>query len=153
MLLLLTGSIPIFANDKVLGIIVELASGERLEYRVADNPTFVFDGAMITLTAADASVEYAPADLLKVAPGEVKNVSNRVEEQPSSSSNMKVKAGFVRLSGFAAGTVVKIYAVSGSLLKIFHVGSDGTLVILISSLPQGISIIQANNQFIKITRK
>ena len=150
--LLTLGGLCSYAQDKVPGIIVELANGQKVEYRLADNPKFVFDGQTIKLTAEGVAVEYTPSELAKVTTGEVENVTG-IEELKSQQGDIKVEAGFARLSGFTAGEAVKIYSIGGSLVATHHVESDGSLVIPIFSLPFGISIIKANQQTIKITRK
>ena len=146
------GSIFSFAQDKVPGIIVELSSGTKVEYRLSNNPKFVFDGQTITLTADGVKVEYTPSELAKVTNGEVENATG-IEELRSQQVDIKVEAGFVRLNGFGAGEEVRVYSVGGNLVATHYVESDGSLVIPISSLPSGISIIKTNQQTIKITRK
>ena len=69
--LLALGGLYSYAQDKVPGIIVELANGQKVEYRLADNPKFVFDGQTIKLTAESVAVEYTPSELAKVTTGEV----------------------------------------------------------------------------------
>ena len=150
--LLALGGLYSYAQDKVPGIIVELANGQKVEYRLADNPKFVFDGQTIKLTAEGVAVEYTPSELAKVTTGEVENATG-IEELRSQQGDIKVEAGFVRLNGFGAGEAVRVYSVSGNLVGTHYVESDGSLVIPIFSLPSGISIIKANQQTIKITRK
>ena len=150
--LLALGGLYSYAQDKVPGIIVELANGQKVEYRLADNPKFVFDGQTIKLTAEGVAVEYTPSELVKVTTGEVENATG-IEELRSQQGDIKVEAGFVRLNGFGAGETVRVYSVGGNLMGTHYVESDGSLVIPISSLPSGISIIKTNQQTIKITRK
>ena len=150
--LLTLGGLCSYAQDKVPGIIVELANGQKVEYRLADNPKFVFDGQTITLTADGVQVEYTPSELAKVTTGDVENATG-IEELRSQQGDIKVEAGFVRLNGFGAGEAVRVYSVGGNLMGTHYVESDGSLVIPIFSLPSGISIIKTNQQTIKITRK
>ena len=150
--LLTLGGLCSYAQDKVPGIIVELANGQKVEYRLADNPKFVFDGQTIKLTAEGVAVEYTPSELVKVTTGEVENATG-IEELRSQQGDIKVEEGFVTLNGFGAGEAVRVYSVGGNLMGIHYVESDGSLVIPIFSLPFGISIIKANQQTIKITRK
>jgi len=145
------GSIFSFAQDKVPGIIVELANGQKVEYRLADNPKFVFDGQTITLTADGVQVEYTPTELAKVMTGEVE--ATGIVETEKQSGDIKVEAGFVRLKGFSAGEAVHVYSVSGTQVASYQISSDGSLLIPVSALPSGISIIKTNQQTIKITRK
>lgn len=150
--LLTVGSFYSYAQDKVPGIIVELANGQKVEYRLADNPKFVFDGQTIKLTAEGVAVEYTPSELVKVTTGEIEGATG-IEELETQSGDIKVEAGFARLSGFIAGEAVRIYSIGGTLVATHHIGSDGSLLIPISTLPSGISIIKTNLQTIKITRR
>ena len=146
------GGLCSYAQDKVPGIIVELANGQKVEYRLADNPKFVFDGQTITLTADGVQVEYTPSELAKVMTGDVEGATGIVETEKQS-GDIKVEAGFARLSGFTAGEAVRVYSIGGSLVTTRYIESDGSLVIPISTLPSGISIIKTNQQTIKITKR
>ena len=150
--LLTLGGLCSYAQDKVPGIIVELANGQKVEYKLSDNPKFVFDGQTITLTADGVKVEYIPSELAKVMTGEVEGTTG-IEEMETQSGDIKVEAGFARLRGFTAGEAVRVYSIGGSLVTTRYIESDGSLVIPISTLPSGISIIKTNQQTIKITRR
>lgn len=149
---LLLGGVNGYAQDKVPGIIVELANGQKVEYKLSDNPKFVFDGQTITLTADGVKVEYIPSELAKVMTGDVEGATGIVETEKQS-GDIKVEDGFVRLKGFSAGEAVHVYSVSGTQMASYQISSDGSLVIPVSALPSGISIIKTNQQTIKITRK
>ncbi|MBP3260237.1 MAG: hypothetical protein J6M01_03960 [Prevotella sp.] len=142
-----------YAQDKVPGIIVELSSGAKVEYRLADNPKMVFDGQTIKLTAEGVAVEYTPSELLKVTPGEVADISSGIDEVVPMQGDIKMEAGLVRLTGFTNSEAVRVYTVGGSLTATYQTSTAGSLIIPISSLPSGISIIKINEQTIKITRR
>lgn len=142
-----------YAQDKVLGIIVELKSGQKVEYRLVDNPKFVHNGNTVVLSAVGVEIEYTPTDLLKVTTGMVDGISSGVDDVSFSEESIKVEGGFVRLCGFTPNDAVDVYSLSGMLITNYHVQSNGSLVIPISSLPKGVSIIKANKQSIKITRR
>ena len=141
--LLALGGLYSYAQDKVPGIIVELANGQKVEYRLADNPKFVFDGQTIKLTAESVAVEYTPSELAKVTTGEVENATG-IEELRSQQGDIKDEAGFVRLNGFGAGEAVRVYSVGGNLVATHYVESDGSLVIPIFSAFIAISAIKAD---------
>ncbi len=151
-LLFVLGKMNSFAQDKVKGIIVELSSGKKMEFRLDDHPKLVFDGQTIKLTADGVQVEYAPLDLMKLTMGQVSNVSSGIEERTSAQNDIKVEAGFVRLNGFKEGDSIAVYSSNGAKLAEYRIGFNGSLVIPISSLPTGISVIKTNKQFIKILR-
>lgn len=145
------GSLNGYAQDKVPGITVELTTGEKVEYRLMDNPKLMFDGQTITLTADGVSVEYLPFELAKVTPSEVKGISSGIDELIPQTGNINVESGFVRLSGFKDGETVRVYSVGGTLISNYKT-LNGSLVIPISMLPSGITIIKINQQKIKITK-
>lgn len=142
-----------FAQDKVQGIIVELSTGEKVEYRLVDHPKLVFDGETITLTANGVMVEYNPAELLKVTTGEVDNTGNDIADIVANKGDITFESGFVRLRSFTAGTIVNAYTIGGTEIASWHIADDGTLAIPIASLPQDITIIKIINQSIKITKR
>lgn len=151
--LLTVGSIYGYAQDKVPGIIVELSSGAKVEYRLADNPKMVFDGQTIKLTAEGVAVEYTPTELVKVTPSEVADINSGLGEVVAKQGDIKVEAGFVKLMGFAVNEAVRVYSVGGSLTATYYTSADGLLVIPVSTLPSGISIIKISKQSIKITKR
>lgn len=124
-----------------------------MEYRLVDNPKFVHNGNTVVLSAVGVEIEYTPTDLLKVTTAMVDGISSGVDDVSFSEESIKVEGGFVRFRGFEANDAVDIYSFSGMLIANDHVNSDGSLIIPISSLPKGVSIIKANKQSIKITRR
>jgi hypothetical protein len=141
------------AADKVPGAIIELSSGKTVEIALTDNPKMTFDGTTVKRTAVNVNVEYTPAEIAKVTIGEVESPVSGISTVETSQATISVEGGFVRLSGFSANEAVKIYTLSGVETSSFETDASGSLAISISSLPQGISIIKASNQIIKITRK
>lgn len=141
------------AADKVPGAIIELSSGKTVEIALTDNPKMTFDGTTVKLTAVNVNVEYTPAEIAKVTIGEVESSVSGISSMETSQATISVEGGFVRLSGFSANEAVKVYTLSGVETSSFETDASGSLAISISSLPQGISIIKASNQIIKITRK
>ena len=141
------------AADKVPGAIIELSSGKTVEIALTDNPKMTFDGTTVKLTAVNVNVEYTPAEIAKVTIGEVESSVSGISSMETSQATISVEGGFVRLSGFSANEAVKVYTLSGVETSSFETDASGSLAISISSLPQGISIIKASNQIIKITKK
>lgn len=146
------GQMKAFSQDKVKGVIVEFCSGKKMEFRLDDHPKFVYDGKTIKLTADGVLVEFVPLDLLKLTMGEVSNVNSGIGEQTSEKNDIKVDANFIRLNGFITGDAVTIYSSNGAKQAEYRIGQDGSLIIPISSLTTGISIIKTNKQSIKILR-
>ena len=150
--LLALSSLHIYAQDKVPGIIVELTSGKKVEYRLSEAPKLVFDGKTITLTTDYVKVEYVPSEIVKVTTGNV-SISSGIDELKVRQETIKLDAGYINLIGFAKGETVRIYSLDGVLITTYRISEEGSLFIPISSLPSGISIIKANQQTIKITKQ
>lgn len=141
-------------TEKVLGIIVELTSGEKVECQLTKKPKLSFDGQKITLTATGVEVEYAVADFAKVTTGMVdEEVTEGISDVTLQQGEVKVSLGFVRFSGFAPNEPVRVFSVAGVLKDTYYTDADGALTLPVANLPQGISIIKANKQSIKITRQ
>lgn len=141
------------AVDKVPGAIIELSSGKTVEIALTDNPKMTFDGTTVKLTAVNVNLEYTPAEIAKVRIGEVDSSASGISSVETSQATMSVEGGFVRLSGFATNESIKVYSFTGVQTGSFETDANGSLVIGISSLPKGISIIKVNQQTIKITRR
>ena len=151
--ILLFGISKGYAQDKVLGIIIEMTNGEKMEYRLVDKPQMTFDGNIIILTAEGVMIEILPTDLQKVTMGDVDNIGSGIKEASISQGLAEVSDGFVRLSGFQSGEAVRVYNAAGIMFADYKTSADGSLMISISSLPSGISIIKTNKQSIKITKR
>ena len=150
---LMIGTIYGYAEDKVLGIIIELTNGKKVEYRLADNPKLAFDGTTIVVTAEGVKLEFTPSELKNVTMGQVENVSSSIEEVAISHGSAELIDGVVRLSGFKAGEEVGIYSAGGIQYAKYNLATDGSLIVSLSSLPSGISIIRINKQTIKISKR
>ena len=142
-----------YAQDKVLGIIIEITNGEKMEFRLVDKPKLSQDGKTIVITADGAKVELTPSELQKVTMGDVENIGSGIAEVAINQSSAEFSDGFVRLSGYLAGEDVRIYNTAGVQSATFKASADGTLTISVSSLPSGISIIKTNKQSIKISKR
>lgn len=145
-------NLQICAQGKVPGIIVELTSGMKVEYKLSDMPKLIFDGNTIILATDDVKVEYMPSEIAKVKTGIV-SVSSGIEELKATRGTIRLEAGYIRLTGFAKAETVRIFNLDGALISTCHTSEEGSLIIPISSLPSGISIIKANQQTIKITKQ
>ena len=142
-----------YAQEKVPSIVVELSNGQKVEYSLDDNPKLLYDGNKITLTTDKVEIEYLPSELAKVTNEEVENVSNGIKDLQKEAGQIKLDGSFIRLCGFPAGENVRVCNLGGTLLSNHHVSIDGSLVIPLSSLPKGISLIKTNKQSIKITKR
>ena len=152
-LLAIVSNTRCLGHEKVQGIIVELSSGEKMEYRLKDHPKMTYDGQTIKLTADGVSLSYTPSEITKVTTGEVDDVSNGIEELKSSTGEISINTGFVRLSGFQPNESVRVYSMDGKIRTNYQTLADGSLVISLSNLPLGISIIKVNKETIKITKR
>ena len=152
-LLAIVSYIRCYSQEKVQGIIVELTSGEKMEYQLADHPKMVYDGQTVKLTTDGVSLSYTPSEIAKVTTGEVDDESSGIEELKSFTGEININSGFVRLSGFQSNESVRIYSMDGTIRATYYTHSDGSLVVPLSSLQSGISVIRVNKETIKISRR
>lgn len=149
--LFIVGTIQGFAKDNVQGIIIQLSSGEKVECMLSDNPKMVFDGTTVTITAANLNLKVTPSEIKKVMMGTVDDTSG-IDDAKLNSSVFELNEDYIRLSGFTSCEEIKVYSASGVLYGAYRTSTDGNLILPMSSLPTGISIIKSNKQSIKISK-
>ena len=152
-ILLFLEDMYVSAQNMVPAIIVELSSGKKVEFLLADKPKIVFDGQTIKLTANGIYIEYTPTEFVKVSTGEIQSNDSGIEELIPHHENIVVEAEFICLKGFNSGDTVRIYSVEGNLTALYQISTNGSISIPISTLPSDVFIIKTNKQSIKMIKK
>ena len=153
LILILFAAERTFAQDRVMGIVIELCSGRRIEYCLTDHPKLMFDGKVIELVTDESIVEYTPNEFVKLTLDEVTRVSNSLMDGVSLKNEIKLEADNIHFNGFKAGDAIEVFTINGIYYTTYYVEADGAFSIQISSLPQGYSVIKVNKQSIKILRR
>lgn len=151
LVLLGMGGIKAEAQSSVKGIVIEMAGGKRTEYALTETPKLTYNDNTVTLTTTKGSVEFTATDIVKVVLTDIRATS--IDAVETEQRSFQLSNDEVRMSGLAADEIVKLYNVGGKLLSTWRAASSGELIIKLSDLKQGIYIIKANQQSLKVTRK
>lgn len=151
LVLLGMGGIKAEAQSSVKGIVIEMAGGKRTEYALTETPKLTYNDNTVTLTTTKGSVEFTATDIVKVVLTDIRATS--IDAVETEQRSFQLSNDEVRMSGLAADEIVKLYNVGGKLLSTWRTASSGELIIKLSDLKQGIYIIKANQQSLKVTRK
>lgn len=128
-----------------------MAGGKRTEYALTETPKLTYNDNTVTLTTTKGSVEFTATDIVKVVLTDIRATS--IDAVETEQRSFQLSNDEVRMSGLAADEIVKLYNVGGKLLSTLRAASSGELIIKLSDLKQGIYIIKANQQSLKVTRK
>lgn len=139
-------------QDKVQGIIIDLATGESVEITLADNPKITYDGNNIKIVSETIDVQYTLSELSKVRMGDVDN-STDISNVANTEGNIEFNRDFLRFSGYDVNEEIKIFSISGTLMSTHKVSTYGTTTISLDSFPKGIYLISVKNETIKINKK
>lgn len=151
LVLLGMGGIKAEAQSSVKGIVIEMAGGKRTEYALTETPKLTYNDNTVTLITTKGSVEFTATDIVKVVLTDIRATS--IDAVETEQRSFQLSNDEVRMSGLAADEIVKLYNVGGKLLSTWRAASSGELIIKLSDLKQGIYIIKANQQSLKVTRK
>lgn len=144
---------PFMANaqENVQGIIVELKNGDKVEFKLSENPKFTFDGAKVVIKTEETEIIYSPTDILKVKLGSADPSSN-INNLKKDDIQIEYYKDYVLIRSLRKGDEVNVYSVSGALLKSYRV-DETNVNIPLSNLPKGVSVIRVNKLYLKIIKK
>lgn len=140
------------AKDKVEGIIIELSSGNKLEFKLSDNPKFIYNGGNIVLKTNEVELKYSPSEIIKVVIGQV-NDDSSIIENINNDAGFIMMPGYIRIHSSKPEEIVVVYSISGEKITSYKTDGVGNLLLPLNSLPKGIHIVIFNNQSIKVSTK
>ena len=131
------------------GVWVELQNGEKQGFVFADKPKITYETENLVLTSTEATATFPITDIKRIYFDDVATTVTTVNSD-GKGKVVRVTGNGAEFFGFAAGTPVAVYALSGKSLLQSQVGQDGTLTVNLSTLPQGTYIIRAEKSTLKI---
>lgn len=131
-------------------VVVEMTSGQQMEYLLSDLPRIVHNNTTVTLTTTKAIVELQTSEVAKVYVSTNATVAVR---EIKTDGNVLRSGNMVNLTGYKPNETVALYTTDGRLLKQQSTDDQGCLVISLSQLGAGIYIIKTKYQSVKITKK
>lgn len=151
-MLLLPLTPNVLANDKVQGIIIELRSGERLEFMLSDNPKFFYEGENIIFKTNKIELKYRPNDIYKIKMEKVSDTSS-IREVDAKEAIIQINSSFIRINTVKPSELVNVFSTSGVKIVSYKTSDSGNLEIPINTIPKGIHLIKVGNQSIKVSIK
>ncbi len=150
MAMLVAACLPAFAQG--YWFVVWTGTGGRISYPLAERPKVTHSGETLTVTTTATTVEYPKQAVSKftLSDTEIGGVERISADRAGELSR---KGNTVELSGFAAGTTVNVFNVSGLRVISGCVSADGTLSLDLSPLGKGIYIISTGSITHKIIKR
>ena len=145
LLLLLAGVQIAHAEDAT--IIIKQIDGNETVIELVTNPIITFDGDNMVVTNDHTRILF-PIDSIREY-----TVSNADTGIKTVSTTPLFDNGKIKFNSLAKGTHINIYTVDGRLTRRYYVDDTGLICIDLTSLPQGLFIINAQNNKIKIINK
>ena len=154
-LLLLFGlqlCISAWAEDNVKNILrVQLKDGTQNEYIISDRPEVQFENSKVVFSCKNVTTEYAKDNLINFI-----FTSDYLSISPLQSGDTRLTImddGNLLVEGAKDVKSIKVYSIDGKILSVKKIYNEGSIIILLASLPKGCYIININkNQSVKVIR-
>lgn len=132
-------------------MVVEMKTGEKIEYFLTDTPQLKHNDERVLLTTKKTNVEYETSRIAKVYFSE--SVNSGIKDIKTSDTVIQLSPESIHLSGFSPNESIQILSLNGNVYRSLSVSNDGSLTISLSDLSIGVYIIKSTNQSFKITRR
>lgn len=141
------------AQDMQPCVVVEQTDGTTSNYLLSSDPQIRYDSQNVTLTSDDADLVLPAAEVSRIylsqAPSDLSSVNKIEADVPQ----FRVTSSAISVTGVAPGVPVAVYAIDGRQLSRATASADGSLTIPLSSLPQGVLVVNAGKHSFKLIRK
>ena len=133
-------------------LVVWLKSGEKVGYELSDQPITTFSGSKLVIQTNKVTIPYERRDVLRytyeyieatgidLLPGERRVVINREGDE-------------IIFRGLQAGSIASVYAVNGRLVEQRKASDDLPLTISLKNRPNGVYIVKAGTEIIKVMKR
>jgi len=137
-------------QEKYTCVVVQFVSGEKAEWVISEKPKMKQLDDKIVFYNDVTSVEYNTVDVAKLyfSQDGTGIIQIGVAKQEINFDS----TGFC-LKGFLAGETVSVYAADGKLLAILTIANDGSLMLPVTTMAQGVNIVKVQDKSFKIVRK
>lgn len=131
---------------------IELNDGGSIRFTLDQDPVIKYGTSTVTVTYSTGSLEYKMKDIRYLSLGNKVASSVATNEVAKKEESITSKYGTFLFNGFAIGTRVAIYDLSGKMLVSYKINDTNTFQISTSDLKHGTYIIKAGSvtyKFIK----
>ena len=133
-----------------------LNGGKQVAFLLEHTPKVVNGEGVVTVIDEDVTIEYAIGEVHKYMMGvdsTTDGISNITGSDRNKTGEIDYRSGDVMMSGFDAGTPVKVFDTDGVLLSARTINSDGGMVLEMSQYPAGIYIVKVQNKTFKFIKR
>ena len=140
-------------DDNYNMLMVYTKDGTATSFVLMDKPQVRFEGKNLHIVSKKADVTYAIADVLRFT--YVKGTHIGIEDQADEHSAISYQEndGTLVLSQMKVNASVGVYTLDGKLVKELTTQRAGTFRLNLSTLPQGVYIVKADNLTYKLLKR
>lgn len=131
-------------------------SGEQIVYSFVERPKVTQTGESLIVNTANTVIEYAKTDVWKFTLADLSvdvGIGGIDEILKDKVGEISQQGNTLILSGFNADSDVRVFTVSGQVVKADRINDDGTLIIDMSQLNTGIYIVSTECITYKIIKR
>ena len=132
-------------------LVVWLKSGDRVVYDLAESPITTFSGRQLIISTVKAMASYERSDVLRYT---YEIVNTAIALQPGERRvQMDREGSNVIFRGLPVGAVARVYSVNGMLVDQVKVIDGQPLTVSLQNRPNGVYIIKAGTETIKLMKR
>lgn len=124
---------------------------EKVSYDLGDKPVLTYSGTNLVVKTNNASAEFPLGKVARYYFTE--SDPTGVAATQGEMGHLFVTEEGVRMLGFEPFLQVKLYTVSGQLIREYKTSEEGSLEISLNGQPQGVYLIQLSTTTIKVIKK
>ena len=133
-------------------LVVWLKSGDKVVYDLIDVPVTTFSGSQLIIRTNKVTIPYERKDVLRYTYEDV--VSDGIELSPSERRvEINRDGDEITFRGLQVGSSASIYAVNGTLIEQRKVTDSRPLSISLKNRPDGVYIVKAGTETIKVMKR
>lgn len=133
-------------------LIVWLKSGEKVSYELADAPVTSFSDGKLIISTNKATISYERKNVLRYTFENV--VTKGIELMPGERRvEINREGDEITFRGLPVGSYAKVYSVNGMLIEQRRVSDTQPLTISLQNRPNGVYIVKAGTETIKLMKR
>ena len=133
-------------------LVVWLKSGDKVVYELADVPVTTFSGSQLIIRTNKVTIPYERKNVLRYTYEDV--VTKGIELMPGERRvEMNRDGDEITFRGLVVGGTASIYAVNGTLVEQRKVTDKQPLTLSLKNRPNGVYIVKAGTETIKVMKR
>lgn len=133
-------------------LIVWLKSGEKVSYELADAPVTSFSDGKLIISTNKATISYERKNVLRYTFENV--VTKGIELMPGERRvEINREGDEITFRGLPVGSYARVYSVNGMLIEQRRVSDTQPLTISLQNRPNGVYIVKAGTETIKLMKR